>query len=387
MSHAGIPAFEAETTPRPRRGGHRRKRRKRRRFGSFIAVILSLGVIGGLMAGLYYGGSAVMGSLSDMFGDPEDYEGPGQGEVSVTIEENSTLRGMGDVLVEADVVASREAFVQAAEADGGVIQPGTYTLAERMSAEDAVTALVGGGASVERVTVPEGYRIRQTLDRLADETEFEVEEFEEALEEIELPAYANDEPEGFLFPATYDLGQDISAQSLLQDMVGRFEQAEGEAGLTAATEEMDMTVREIVTVASIIQREVRAEEDMARVADVIYNRISGECAANGVQERRLQMDSTVHFAADDYTSVFTSDEMRQIDSPYNTYQVSGLPPGPIASPGAAALEAAINPSDEGNCYFVTVNLETGETNFAATQEEHQANVEELQTYCRESDAC
>lgn len=387
MSHVGSPIDGTEASPRRRSGSHRRRRRKKRRIGSFFAVILSLAVVGGLLAGIYYGGSAVLGGLSGTFGAAEDYPGPGTGEVTVTIEEGSTLRAMGDTLVEADVVASREAFVQAAESDGGVIQPGTYTLAEQMSAEDAVIALVEGNGETETVTVPEGLRVRQAVERLAENTEFEQAEFEEALDSLVLPDYADGEPEGFLFPATYELRQGSTPESLTQSMVDRFEQAEQSLGLTAGANELDMTVRDVVTVASIVQREVRNEDDMPRVADVIYNRLSGSCADAGVPDGRLQMDSTVHYAADDYSSVFTSDEMRQIDSPYNTYQNGGLPPGPIASAGEAALSAAISPSGEGNCYFVTVDLETGETLFSDNESDHNANVDQLQEYCRESDRC
>jgi UPF0755 protein len=85
--------------------------------------------------------------------------------------------------------------------------------------------------------------------------------------------------------------------------------------------------------------------------------------------------------------VFTSDEMRESGSPYNTYRFPGLPPGPISAPGEAALEAALNPTDEGYCYFVAVNLETGETAFAATQAEHQGNVARLEEYCGTTDLC
>jgi UPF0755 protein len=120
---------------------------------------------------------------------------------------------------------------------------------------------------------------------------------------------------------------------------------------------------------------------------VIHNRLSGACTANGIPSGRLQMDSTVHYAVDDYSSVFTTDAMRAIDSPYNTYRNAGLPPGPIASPGEAALAAALNPSGGGYCYFSAVNLETGETKFGVTEAEHDANVAELQAFCRESDLC
>lgn len=376
-----------EGTRTPRR--HRRKRRKRRRFGSFVAVFVSLAVVGGLIAGIYYGGSALLGNFSGLFGDAEDYPGPGTGEVSVTIEDGASLRSMGSTLVAADVVASQDAFVEAAEENPAAtgIQPGTYTLRQQMKAADAVTALLETTTVLNRVTIPEGYRERQVVARLAEDTEFTPEALQAAVDAAELPGLADGDAEGVLFPATYDLTADTTAESLVATMVGRFDQAAETVGLEAGAQARDLTPRQLLTVASIIQREVRRDEDMPQVAEVIYNRLSGQCVANGIPEGRLQMDSTVHYAVDDYTSVFSSDEMRESDSPYNTYRVTGLPPGPIASPGEAALAAAITPTTGDNCYFTAVNLETGETKFAVSKADHDANVAELTAFCRESDLC
>jgi UPF0755 protein len=375
-----------EEIVRPRR--QRRRRRKRSRFGSFVAVVASLAVIGGVLGGIYYGGSALLNSVDGLFGEPEDFPGPGTGEVSVTIEDGATIRAMGATLVEAGVVASQDAFIAAADQnpEATSIQPGNYVLRSEMRASDAVAALVSG-ESGQRVSLPEGYRVRQTIERLAEASGFTVEELQAAVDAATLPDYAEGDAEGFLFPAQYDLGGDVTPESLVAAMVARFEQAATTVNLVAGAEPLNLTPRQVVTVASIVQREVNREEDMPRVAEVIYNRMSGACTANGVPEGRLQMDSTVHYAVDDYSSVYTSDEQRQVDSPYNTYRVSGLPPGPIASPGEAALAAALNPSQEGSCYFVAVNLETGETAFAVTEADHQANIARLNEYCDESDLC
>ncbi|RIQ18385.1 endolytic transglycosylase MltG [Jiangella rhizosphaerae] len=375
-----------EEVIRPRR--QRRRRRKRSRFGSFVAVLASLAVIGAVLGGIYYGGNAVLNSVDGLFGEPEDFPGPGTGEVPVTIEEGATLRAMGATLVEAGVVASQDAFIAAADQnpDARSIQPGNYVLRSEMSAADAVAALVSG-AGGERVSLAEGLRVRQTVERLAETSGFTVEELQAAVDAATLPEYTEGDPEGFLFPASYGLGGDVTPESLVAAMVARFEQAATEVDLVNRAAALGYTPREIVTVASIVQREVRREEDMPRVAEVIYNRLTGACAANGVVQERLQMDSTVHYAFDDYTTVYTTPEQRQSDSPYNTYRVSGLPPGPIASPGEAALAAALNPSSDGYCYFVAVNLETGETAFGVTPEDQQANEAQLDEYCRESDLC
>lgn len=377
---------EEEEIVSPRR--QRRRRRKRGRFGSFVAVLASLAVVGALLGGVYYGGRAVLDSVDGLFGEAEDFPGPGTGEVPVTIEDGATIRAMGATLTEAGVVASQDAFVAAADQNPAArsIQPGNYVLRSEMRAADAVAALVAGEGG-QRISLPEGYRVRQTIERLAEASGFSVEELQAAVAAATLPDYAEGDPEGILFPAQYDLGGDVTPETLIAAMVARFEQTATEVGLVERAAARNLTPRQVITVASIVQREVSREEDMPRVAEVIYNRLSGACAANGVVQERLQMDSTVHYAVDNYESVYTTPEMRQVDSPYNTYRVSGLPPGPIAAPGEAALTAALNPTSEGNCYFVAVNLETGETAFGVTAADQAANEALLQAYCRESDLC
>lgn len=383
MSFEELISEEPRTSRRERR---QRRRRKGRRFRSFLAVLVSLAVVAGLVSGLYFGARTLFDGL---FSPAADYEGPGHGSVEVTIPPGTTLRGIGTILVEADVVASQDAFVNAAQAhpQGMSIQAGDYTLMQQMSAEDAVEALLGATVVLGRVTIPEGFRLEQIAARIESETEFSADEVAAAIDgapELGLPDYAEGNAEGFLFPATYDIRPDTSAESLVQAMLNRFTRAADEVDLAAGAERLELSPLDAVTVASIIQREVRRDQDMADVAQVIYNRMAGNCAPHGVPAGLLQMDSTVHFAAGDNDSVFTSDEMRAIDSPYNTYRNPGLPPGPISAPGDDALRAAINPSEGAYCYFVTVNLDTGETRFAETEAEHSANREELQAWCREN---
>jgi UPF0755 protein len=377
---------EPRTSRRHRRG---RQRRRRRRFRSFLAVVVSMAVIGGIGYGAYTYGRELLG---DLFAPAADYDGPGHGEAFVTIPTGTTGRGIGAILHDAGVVASVDAFVSAAQANpaGNTIQAGDYTLKLEMKAEDAVAALLESPNVLGRVTIPEGFRIDQIVDRLAEETDFSEEEFDAVLDDVdalELPDYADGMVEGFLFPATYDIQGDTTASSLISAMINRFSRAADEVDLVDAASGVGLTPLEVVSVASIIQREVSRDEDMGDVAQVIYNRMAGECAAHGVPAGLLQMDSTVHYAAGDNDSVFTSEEDRQVDSPYNTYLNAGIPPGPISAPGEDALGAALNPSEGAYCYFVTVDLETGETKFAETESAHNANRDELRAYCRESDRC
>jgi UPF0755 protein len=378
--------------PRISRRDRRSRRRKKRGFGSFLAVVLSLSIIGFVV---WQGYNWANETLGDWFAGPEDFEGPGTGSVDVTIPEGASIREIGNLLRDTGVVASSDAFVSAAEdnPDGRSIQAGTYSLMLEMKASDAVEALLDDASRVEaRVLIPEGLRLEQIVNRIVEneDTDFAAEDVQAAIDapgELGLPEYAEGTVEGFLFPATYDIEADTTAQSLVEAMVARFHTAAEAVNLTDRAGEVGITPLQAVTIASIVEREVRNADDMPNVAQVIYNRLNGNCAANGVPEGRLQMDSTVHYALGESGGVFTSEEDRQVDSPYNTYANSGIPPGPIASPGEAALEAALNPSQGDYCYFVAVNLETGETKFARTEEEHNVNRQELDAYCSESDAC
>jgi UPF0755 protein len=368
------------------RGGSRRAERKRRGFGCLAALLVfALLVAGGTMLVV-----AGFDRVSEVFGGPADYSGTGTGEVLVEVKQGDSASEIGRTLKSAGVVKSVDAFVEAAAADerSRGIQVGFYQLAEQMSSESALDVLVNPDNLIRaQVTIPEGLTVDQIVERLGKETDFKAAQYRKVLENPEklgLPAYAEGNPEGYLFPATYEIRPDATPRSILKGMVDRHKRAATDLALEQRAGEVNLSPHEVVTVASIIEREVNREEDLAGVAEVIDNRLSGNCSETG---QLLQMDSTVHFAAGANDSVFTTEEMRATDSPYNTYKYAGLPPGPISAPGEAALEAALNPTDEGYCYFVAVNLETGETAFAKTQSEHQSNVARLEEYCDTTDLC
>jgi UPF0755 protein len=391
MSHIGLMMDDGPRTSRSQRR-RRHRRRRRSRFGSRLAVVLSVVIMGGLIAVIFFGGRALFGDrFADAFAPPDDYPGPGSGEVTVAIESGASLRSIGTTLAEANVVASQEAFVAAAEDNpkAAGIQAGTYILREEMKASDAVKAMIERTSVIARVTIPEGFRVSQIVERIAEETDFAEGEVQAAIENSDaLPEYADGNAEGFLFPATYDIKPDTTPDSLVRMMFERFGTAAEAVNLDDATAERDITPREVVTIASIVQREVRRDADMPRVAQVVYNRLNGACRSYGIPAGLLQMDSTIHYAINDNTgSVFTTAEQRRVDSAYNTYVHAGIPPGPIASPGEAALRATLEPADGRDCYFSAVNLETGETRFAVTREDHAVNVAELRAFCRQSDLC
>ncbi|AQP47148.1 hypothetical protein BW730_06085 [Tessaracoccus aquimaris] len=150
----------------------------------------------------------------------------------------------------------------------------------------------------------------------------------------------------------------------------------GKLDLVNRAKELGITPMQAVTTASIIAAEVPDKDDQPMVAAVIYNRIK--------KGMMLQMDSTVHYAVGKSGKVTTTAEDRANPSPYNTYVHTGFPPGPISNPGETALAAALQPAATDALFFVTVNPSTGDTRFAATEEEHQANVKLFQQWCSEN---
>ena len=324
--------------------------------------------------------------VEDMFAPPEDYDGPGTGAVMIEIHRGDSLSTIGTTLAKADVVASAEAFTDAASnnPDALSIQAGFYQLKLKMSAKSALDLLLSGKARAEtELTIPEGLTVSETVDLIAKDTDIKPAELQKVLRQpksLGLPAYANGKVEGYLFPATYPIPPDASAHDVLKLMVDEFNQVAAKIHLESEAQRAGLKPQDVVTVASLVEAEASRPQDQGKVARVIYNRVkAGDL---------LQLDSTVHYAIDGTTNgVFTSDQERAVDSPYNTYRYPGLPPGPIDSPGQAALEAALHPTPGNWTYFVTVNLKTGETLFATTLAQHNANVAKLQRYCASSDLC
>ncbi|MGK5529254.1 endolytic transglycosylase MltG [Streptomyces sp. URMC 129] len=357
----------------PRRAGRRGDRPKRRRggLGCLAAAVLLAGGVGGV-------GYLGYGFYQDRFGPAPDYAGEGTGEVQVEIPSGSTVSQIANILKDEGVVKSHDAFVAAAGSDGPLIQAGVYTLREQMSAEAAVELLLDPSA-ITALTIPEGkratevYAIVDTYLGLAEGTTEEVAE----TADLGLPDWAEGDPEGFLFPTRYDIAPDASPEEVLTQMVDRAEAEFAEIGLEEEAARLDRSAREILVIASLIQAEAQADDEFGKVSRVIYNRLD--------IDMMLQFDSTINYAMGRST-LDTSIADTQLDSPYNTYQVYGLPPGPIDNPGHQAIEAALNPTDGDWLYFVTVR--PGDTRFTADPEEHDRNVadfNEAQAQAREEE--
>jgi UPF0755 protein len=258
-------------------------------------------------------------------------------------------------------VASTEAFVAAARADDRSlgIQPGSYDMREKMSGQAALARLLDPAARIQTdVTIPEGLRLGQVVDLLVEATGLPRKDFDRALQQPErlgLPPYAEGDAEGFLFPATYTFEPDASALQILRTMVRRFDQTAAAVDLVRSAHAVNLSPRQAVIVASLVQAEV-AERDFGKAARVVYNRLN-----SGMP---LQFDSTVNYALGSDDLTLTNDQL-SVDSPYNTYKYPGLPPGPINSPGEAALRAALHPPKGDWVYFVAVAPGSDQTRFTA----------------------
>jgi UPF0755 protein len=324
--------------PRKRRGG--------------LAVLLAFGVILALVA-------VVLLAVVRWFATSPDYQGEGHGEVVVQIRIGDRLDQIGQTLEKADVVRSASAFVGVASSDpnGQDIQPGSYKLHFQMSASDAFALLLDPSSKISsRVVIPEGLRMDTTVELLAKATGIPVATFNAELAHpapLGLPPYARGNPEGFLFPATYDVEPGNTAVGVLSAMVTRFGVSATKIDLVHRAAAVHLTPYQVVVLASIVQAE-GTPADFPQIARTIMNRLH--------VNMKLQLNSTVNYVLKNGMAKLSTTDIAT-PSPYNTYLHAGLPPGPINSPGEAALDAVLAPAAGNWLYFVTVNPKTGLTKF------------------------
>lgn len=363
---------------------HRRRQRRPQRRGGrgrrVLTLVVALVLVGAATATAF---TLLKPMVSSVLGggssQAEDFPGPGEGDVQVTVKAGDSGESIASALKAAGVVKTRTAYLEASAADpeaSAAIQAGTYTLKKGMKAADAFAMLTDpGNRAVTRATIPEGLWVNEIFARLSKATGVPLADYQAAAknpEALGLPESADGRLEGYLFPSSYEFDDKVPAAAQLKQMVAMTISELDRAGVKPED------YNRILTVASIIEGEVNGDADRAKVARVIENRLGDP---NGPTVGRLQMDSTVHYIEQKRGRAGTSDKARNSDSPYNTYKVKGLPPGPINSPGAASIKAAANPAEGPWFYFVAVNPTTGETKFAVTQAEHDANVREFNEWC------
>ena len=368
---------EPDPPPRRRRDLHggRPPGRKNRRW-----LVLLLAIV--LVAGACYAAYSVLAPMTKgLFTQSEaaDFAGPGEGSVDVVVEPGQTGEDIATTLRDAGVVKSRGAYLDVASADpkrAAGIQPGTYVLLKGMSAQAAFDTLAdSANRAVNRTTVPEGKWASETYSILSKSTGIPVKEYAKAAKDakaIGLPAAADGKVEGWLFPSSYEFSDKSTATQQLKQMVGQTVKVLDDAGVAPKD------YQKVLTLASLVEAEAKLDEDRPKIARVFLNRVETDGPpAYGL----IQSDAAVSYGAKRRSLFPSKAELADAGNPYNTRIHPGLPPGPISNPGAASIDAAANPAEGPWFFFVAVNPITGETKYATTLAEHNANVAELNAYC------
>ncbi|MCR5543622.1 MAG: endolytic transglycosylase MltG [Eubacterium sp.] len=302
-------------------------------------------------------------------------------EVVIEIPKNSSAKEVAQILYDNDLIKFKRAFVKRLQNSEyrGKMQAGTFTLHKGMNTLEMMEIMAKedeGSKVVKQLVIPEGFTIDMIGAKCEEEGICKKSEFVNAVKSITTSdfEYLEDVPsgvdvryklEGYLFPATYDITKNTKAIDLVHMMLNAFDSYYTEEMRSKALE-MGYNSYQILTVASMIEREAKIDSERPKIASVIYNRIEAEML--------LQVDSTTLYPLTEgmYDVENLSFDDLSLDSPYNTYVVGGLPVGPICNPGLACINAALNPEDTNYLYYHISDEEKGEHVFTETFEEHES---------------
>ncbi|PSL45081.1 UPF0755 protein [Salsuginibacillus halophilus] len=338
-----------------------------RRFVVIALTVIVLGLAAAAVGGYFY----LQSALSPV--DEENEE-----DIHIEVPSGSSSAEIGDILEENDLIQNSTIFhyyVRYQNESG--FQAGEYTLNQSMEIDEMIEALKEGRVEEEPAfyfIVPEGLWLEDIIEIIGEETPVEAEAFEETIEDetflqemIETYDFVEEEIlddeikrplEGYLFPDRYDFyEEEIGSEDIVHAML---EQMEAQLnGLTEQMEEKNASSHELLTLASIIEREAQTTEDRFKISGVLYNRLE-----DGMP---LQVDPTVAYALDSHLYMTSYDDL-EVDDPYNTYKYDGLPPGPIATSGFESMQAAVEPDEHEYLYFYA--RVGGEVLYSETFEEH-----------------
>jgi len=370
--HADAPAVRApagDGEPAPKA---RRKKRKNWHpvlWSFFIALGLVLFSAAGV---LYYAWNGLRPPA------------PGDAPVRVTVERGMRAQQVAELLEKHGLI--RDAWLFGAwlkwTGEGSRFQAGIYEFVPGTSREEIVRKLNAGetvAPATFRFTIPEGFTVRQMADRLEKAGVVGGDEFLRAARDLSrfgefgwgraIPADAGiTEPlEGYLFPDTYEMRTGSTAEDIIRRMLAELDRKLGSLpeDWLETMEERGLTLHELLTIASLIEREVAVDEERPLVSSVIANRLE--------KGMPLQIDATIQYVLDEPKERLLEEDLKG-ESPYNTYQNKGLPPGPIAAPGLKSIEAALYPAETDYLYYVTKKDGSGEHLFASTLSQHNRNI-------------
>lgn len=303
-----------------------------------VTVVLSI-LLGAVIGGCYSGGTSDKGAaVAD-----------GNGKILLRVEPGMTSSEIGDELVRLGVIDSKFSFWWKTKSQGAdsKFQVGLFELQPNMNVDEAIDILISGRISSVKFTIPEGFTVKQIAERLSDmgvvnERKFlEMAKTYAPYDYIEKHDDADYRMEGFLFPATYVVGTDATPEQIMDMMAEALDDRLTDE-MKERAQEQGLSIYELITLASLVEKEARYDEDRPIIAQVFLKRLAIDMP--------LQSDTTVTYLIGAKEDVTYKDT--EIDSPYNTYQIYGLPPGPIACPGMEAIEAVLYPADTDFLYFV-----------------------------------
>lgn len=349
------------------RADRRGSRRGRRRGGGHRVVVVLAAALA--LVGLVFGLFALWVQRRI---DPSG--GPGT-EVAITIPEGATTSDIADLLDGEDVVSDARVFrYYVALQGGGPFQAGEYVLAENSAMGEVVDVLDEGPEQrFDRLTVPEGLTFDEVVGKVGELERFSGDRFRQMAEDGTvrsryLPAGV-DVLEGVLFPDTYQIAETEDEEAVLGRMVQTFDQVASEIGYDRALAATGRSPYEVIIVASLVEAEAKVDADRAKIARVIYNRLEKDIP--------LGIDATIYYALGRKGGSLTQSDLA-VNSPYNTREVMGLPPTPVAIPGRASLEAALNP-EPGAWVFYVLADESGVHAFSETSDQFARDKAEAQS--------
>ena len=387
----GPPRRRLSRAERMREARRRRRRRLVRGFTLCVFIVIVVGAV--------FLGSRLWHT---MFGPGSDYSGDGESDVVIQIHDGDSTTAIGETLEQHKVVATVKAFVSAAEGNAAMssIQPGFYKMRTEIPAADAVARLTDAQNRVGKLVIPEGRQLDDIQDvktnavtdgiftlisnatcvdldgdrHCVSKDDLKDAASKESPSDLSVPDWATKPVdalgddhrrlEGLIAPGSWDIDPSASPKDILSTLIGNSAYQYAQSGLLDTAKALSMTPYQILTVASLVQREAKPQ-DFDKVARVIYNRLH--------EHRTLEFDSTVNYSLD-RQEVATTDADRGQQTPWNTYVRQGLPATPICSPGEPALAAAERPADGDWLYFVTIDLQ-GTTLFTRDYPQHLANIE------------
>jgi UPF0755 protein len=290
-------------------------------------------------------------------------------EVEVQIKQGANLTQIAEMLAEKGIIDDAFVFRLYVQEQGKEknLLPGTYRLITGDEYKNILTVITAGEKQViYKLTIPEGFTLNQVKERIIADIPFvEMQELESALD---INTYKNSYEflsdkttlEGFLFPKTYDITVEYTAQNIIEMLITQYQLETQPLDWSYATDN-NFSNYDILKIASLIEREAYIPDERPLISAVIYNRLKIDML--------LQIDATVRYALDKWDGIVTYDDL-EVDSPYNTYKYTGLTPTPICNPGLAAIKAALAPAAVDYLFYVVVDEETHQHEFSKTFQEH-----------------